>query len=57
MNDKELERKAKKFNETLDSLKEEAKRVEWTPEYLLQHWDKEKRLVELFKRQEILTEK
>lgn len=49
MNDKELEKKAKRFDCRLEELREE-ERVGWTPEYLLQHWAKEERILKVIEK-------
>ena len=41
MDEEEMERRAKRLGETLESVKKEADRLEWSPEYLIIHWEKE----------------
>lgn len=50
LSDIQMEEKAERFGYTLIELKEEAKRLGWSPEYLLAHEAKEERISRVFAR-------
>ena len=50
LSDCQLEERAERFGESLKSLKDEAERLGWSPEYLLVHYTKEESISNVFKR-------